>query len=55
VLDPFAGSGSTLAATEAIGYESLGTEKDSRYFGIAIKAIPKLAAFKTGGNHSFNL
>jgi site-specific DNA-methyltransferase (adenine-specific) len=32
VLDPFAGSGSTLAAAEAVGYESLGIEKDSRYF-----------------------
>ncbi|MDP2743785.1 MAG: DNA methyltransferase [Dehalococcoidia bacterium] len=55
VLDPFAGSGSTLAAAEAVGYESLGIEKDSRYFEIAAKAIPKLAAFKNGGNHSFNL
>ena len=46
VLDPFAGSGSTLAAAEAIGYESVGIEKDSRYYEIATKAIPKLAAFK---------
>ena len=51
VLDPFAGSGSTLAAAEALGYESLGIEKDSRYFEIATKAILKLAAFKNGGNH----
>jgi hypothetical protein len=28
VLDPFAGAGSTLAAAEAIGYESIGVEKD---------------------------
>jgi DNA modification methylase len=46
VLDTFAGSGSTLAAAEAIGYESLGLENDSRYYEIATKAIPKLAAFK---------
>lgn len=55
VLDPFAGSGSTLAAAEAIGYESLGTEKDPRYFESATAAIPKLAAFKNGANYSFNL
>src|SRR5204862_1252776 len=32
VLDPFAGSGSTVAAAEAVGYESIGVEKDPRYF-----------------------
>jgi len=55
VLDPFAGSGSTLAAAEAVGYQSIGIEKDSRYFELACKAIPKLAAFKNGGNYEFNL
>lgn len=43
VLDPFAGSGSTLAACEAVGYTSLGIEKDSDYFGLAVSAIPRLA------------
>lgn len=43
VLDPFAGSGSTLAAAEAIGYQSVGIEKDTRYFDLATDAIPKLA------------
>lgn len=43
VLDPFAGSGSTLAAAEAIGYASIGTERDPEYFDIANKAIPRLA------------
>jgi site-specific DNA-methyltransferase (adenine-specific) len=46
VLDPFAGSGSTLAAAEAVGYESLGVEKDPEYFKAAAKAIPKLAALQ---------
>ena len=55
VLDTFAGSGSTLAAAEAVGYESVGVEKDSQYFDLASRAIPKLAAFKNGLNHSFNL
>lgn len=44
VLDPFAGSGSTLAAAEAIGYRSIGLEMDEHYFALAKKAIPKLSA-----------
>jgi len=55
VLDPFAGSGSTLAAAEAVGYQSIGIEKDSRYFNIATTAIPKLVVFKNGGHYLFNL
>ena len=46
LLDPFAGSGSTLAAAEAVGYESIGVEKDAEFFEIARKAITKLAAIK---------
>lgn len=46
VLDPFAGSGSTLAACEAIGYESVGVERDSKYFDLALDAIPKLSNLK---------
>jgi len=44
VLDPFAGSGSTLAAAEAVGYRSVGVESDPRYVTMARRAIPKLAA-----------
>jgi site-specific DNA-methyltransferase (adenine-specific) len=43
VLDPFAGSGSTLAAANAVGYESIGLEKDPKYFSMATKAIKKLS------------
>ena len=45
VLDPFAGSGSTLAAAEWVGYESVGLENDVKYFDLACDAIPKLAAY----------
>jgi DNA modification methylase len=46
VLDPFAGSGSTLAAAEAIGYESVGVERDESYFQLAKQALPELAKLK---------
>jgi site-specific DNA-methyltransferase (adenine-specific) len=48
VLDPFAGAGSTLAAAEAIGYQSIGVEKDDHYFVMACEAVPKLARFNPG-------
>ena len=42
VLDPFAGSGSTLAAAERVGYRSIGIESDPRYVQVARQAIPAL-------------
>jgi hypothetical protein len=42
ILDPFAGSGSTLAACQAIGYNSIGVELDLNYY----QALPQnIAAF----------
>jgi DNA modification methylase len=43
VLDPFAGSGSTLAACNAVGYPSIGVERDVQYIRMARKAIPALS------------
>lgn len=51
VLDPFAGAGSTLAAAAAIGYKSIGVEKDAQYFEMACAAIPRLARFSPYGKH----
>jgi DNA modification methylase len=43
VLDPFAGSGSTLAAANAVGYASVGVERDAEYLTMAKAAIAALA------------
>jgi site-specific DNA-methyltransferase (adenine-specific) len=47
VLDPFAGSGSTLAAACAVGYASVGVERDPRWVALARSALPRLAALET--------
>jgi len=52
VLDPFAGSGSTLAAANAVNYESLGIEKDSTYVELANRSIPLLAQLPVKGMDS---
>lgn len=44
VLDPFMGGGSTIAAAEAVGYNSVGVERDSAFFRVAVDALPRLAA-----------
>ena len=43
VLDPFAGSGSTLAAALAVGYDGVGVELDDAWVALARQAIPRLA------------
>lgn len=44
VVDPFMGSGSTVAAAEAVGATCVGVERHVSYFEMASKAIPRLAA-----------
>jgi site-specific DNA-methyltransferase (adenine-specific) len=45
IYDPFAGSGSTLAAAESLGFHSIGTDRDVTYFEMAQRAFPQLTAF----------
>lgn len=44
VLDPFMGGGSTLAAANAVGYNSQGVELDQQFYELAKSAVPRLAA-----------
>lgn len=43
ILDPFMGSGSTIAAATACGLKSIGLELRDEYFSMAKSAIPRLA------------
>ncbi len=44
VLEPFAGSGATIAACEAIGYHCIGVEVDDEYYAALERNIAALAA-----------
>jgi len=43
VCDPFMGSGSTVAAAQALGYRSIGVEKYEAYYQLATEAISPLS------------
>jgi site-specific DNA-methyltransferase (adenine-specific) len=44
IADPFAGSGSTVAAAEAAGVPCIGVENNADYYRMSKRAIPQLAA-----------
>ena len=52
ILDPFMGSGSTLAAAEYHGLKSIGVEINKEYFEMAKKPVPRLAAYSPPINDS---
>lgn len=45
ILDPFMGSGSTIAAAAACGLKSIGLERNADYFKLASKSIPSLVEY----------
>lgn len=47
VLDPFMGSGSTVAAAEAVGLNCVGIERYADYFEMSKRAIPLLAGLES--------
>jgi site-specific DNA-methyltransferase (adenine-specific) len=47
ILDPFMGSGATVAAAQALGYDAVGIEIDDTFYEMAENAIPDLAAVET--------
>ncbi|MEW5858400.1 MAG: site-specific DNA-methyltransferase [Cyanobacteriota bacterium] len=47
IADTFMGSGSTVAAAEAVGACCIGVERYKEYYEMSRTAIPKLAALKT--------
>ena len=49
IAEPFMGSGSTVAAAEAVGVRCIGVERHAEYYQAAKAAIPRLATTKVGG------
>ena len=49
IADPFMGSGSTVAAAEAVGVRCVGVERHAEYYEAATDVISKLATVKVNG------
>ncbi|HUM72325.1 MAG TPA: DNA methyltransferase, partial [Chloroflexota bacterium] len=47
VVDPFMGSGSTIAACEAVGYKGIGLERVPAFYEMSQTAVPKLTELFT--------
>lgn len=55
VADPFMGSGSTIAACEALRLQGVGIERNREYFDLAKQAIPRLKAVESEADEVFRL
>ncbi|MEO7003655.1 MAG: DNA methyltransferase [Ktedonobacterales bacterium] len=53
IADPFMGSGSTIAAAEAIGVPCVGIERFADYYAMSQQAIPQLAALEAQWGQQF--
>ena len=51
ILDPFMGSGATVAAANACGLDSIGIEIDDEYFRLAQAVVPLLAEYVPSGDN----
>lgn len=49
LVDPFMGSGSTIAAAEAVGISSVGIEQHEEFFDMAALVIPRLESVHLNG------
>jgi site-specific DNA-methyltransferase (adenine-specific) len=52
IVDPFMGSGSTIAAVEAVGLAGIGIERFRDYYKMARIAIPRLQAIEVRGDRA---
>lgn len=55
IADPFMGSGSTIAAAEAVGVRAVGVERQREYFDLARAAIPQLKAIDSEADELLRL
>lgn len=51
IVDPFMGSGSTVAAAEAMGLSCIGVERYIDYYEMSLDAIPRLAKLQTSSTN----
>jgi site-specific DNA-methyltransferase (adenine-specific) len=52
ILDPFMGSGSTIAAANAMGLKSIGVEKKKEFFDLAAESISDLSQVSVPSDQS---
>jgi site-specific DNA-methyltransferase (adenine-specific) len=55
VADPFMGSGSTIAAAEALNLQGIGVERRREYFDMAKQAIPRLKSLDSEADEVLGL
>lgn len=55
LLDTFSGSGSTIAAAEAVGYSAIGLERNADYYEQSLRAVWRLSAKQCEFDKSYQL